>query len=46
MLAFLLTLVLLLGIVIVLAYAERKVAAFMQDRLGPTEAGPYGSLQS
>ncbi len=46
MLAFLLTLVLLLGIVIVLAYAERKVAAFMQDRMGPTEAGPYGSLQS
>lgn len=46
MLAFVLTLVLLLGIVIVLAYAERKVAAFMQDRLGPTEAGPYGSLQS
>ncbi|WP_299991667.1 complex I subunit 1 family protein [uncultured Pontibacter sp.] len=46
MLAFLLTLMLLLGIVIVLAYVERKVAAFMQDRLGPTEAGPYGSLQS
>jgi NADH-quinone oxidoreductase subunit H len=46
MLAFLLTLMLLLGVVIVLAYAERKVAAFMQDRLGPTEAGPYGSLQA
>ncbi|ASU33289.1 NADH-quinone oxidoreductase subunit H [Mucilaginibacter xinganensis] len=27
-------------------YAERKVSAFIQDRLGPTETGKYGSLQT
>jgi NADH-quinone oxidoreductase subunit H len=27
-------------------YAERKVSAFIQDRLGPTETGKYGTLQT
>ncbi|MES2560434.1 MAG: NADH-quinone oxidoreductase subunit NuoH [Bacteroidota bacterium] len=34
-----------LGIAAYSTYAERKVAAFMQDRVGPDRAGPFGLLQ-
>ena len=34
-----------LGIAAYSTYGERKIAAFMQDRMGPSKAGPYGLLQ-
>jgi NADH-quinone oxidoreductase subunit H len=34
-----------LGVAAYLTYGERKVAAFLQDRLGPNRAGIFGLLQ-
>ena len=36
----------LLVYTVLVIYAERKLAAFMQDRLGPMEVGYYGILQT
>jgi NADH-quinone oxidoreductase subunit H len=43
--AFFIFLPLLLGYVVAANYVERKIAAFVQDRLGPNEVGPKGLLQ-
>jgi NADH-quinone oxidoreductase subunit H len=38
--------VLLLGATIINVWAERKILADMQSRIGPTRAGPWGILQT
>jgi NADH-quinone oxidoreductase subunit H len=45
MIAVLICIALVLAVVVPVVYAERKVAAFIQDRVGPTEAGPHGIMQ-
>jgi NADH-quinone oxidoreductase subunit H len=37
---------LLLTVVLILVWMERKVVADMQNRVGPSRAGPYGVLQT
>jgi NADH-quinone oxidoreductase subunit H len=32
--------------VLLLVWAERRIVAFMQNRLGPTRAGPFGMMQT
>ena len=34
------------GFTLFAVYSERKIAGFVQDRLGPMETGKYGSLQT
>lgn len=46
MITFLIFLPFLLGFVVVAVYGERKIAAFIQSRLGPMEVGPKGVIQT
>lgn len=38
--------VFLFGVVILLIWVERRIVAFMQNRIGPNRAGPMGILQT
>lgn len=46
MMTFLFFLPFLLGFVVIGVYAERKIAGFIQNRLGPMEVGPVGLFQT